>query len=168
MSQMTMSTQPGFFDLADSTIAGGQPLTDDSISKISHNAKFGAVRCEIIYMGFYANGNTVSAPLSPVDGYQYSYPECTFVIAGHCTRAPAPGFVPGQATFPAIANTNAGNVDGTVLLQYFDVDDANGAVSIFTAYEASQEQYNTNDGFVKVLAICQRLSQTLPTGVGGD
>ena len=52
MSQMLMSSIPGFFDLADSTIAGGRPLTDYALAKISHNAKFGAVRCEIIYMGF--------------------------------------------------------------------------------------------------------------------
>ena len=31
MSQLTMASIPGFFDIADSAIAGGQPLTDDSI-----------------------------------------------------------------------------------------------------------------------------------------
>ena len=76
MSQMLMSSIPGFFDLADSTIPGGQPLTDYALAKISHNAKFGAVRCEIIYMGFYGPGDTVAPPVSPVDGYSYSYAEC--------------------------------------------------------------------------------------------
>ena len=80
MSQLTFASIPGFFDLADSAIAAGQPLTDDSISKISHNAKFGVVRAEQFYMGFYANGNTVAAPVSPVDGYAYSYAECLFFL----------------------------------------------------------------------------------------
>src|SRR5579875_2738055 len=79
MSQLTFTAIPGFFDLADSAIAGNQPLTDDSLQKISHNAKFAAVRCEVIFMGFYANGNTVPAPVSPVDGYVYSRAECVFI-----------------------------------------------------------------------------------------
>ena len=65
MSQLTLGAIPGFFDLADSAIAAGQPLTDDSMLKISHNAKFGTVRSKLIFMGFYANGNTVPTPIDP-------------------------------------------------------------------------------------------------------
>lgn len=166
MSQLTISTQPGFFDLADSTIAGGQPLTDDSLQKISHNAKFGAVRHERIFMGFYANGNVVPAPISPVDSYQYSYSEISFQFSVACTRAPAPGFVPGQATFPAIANTNAG--PGSLYRLTYDVNDANGAVLCLASYWTGSTETPTTDGIVKVYAHCQRLSQTLPTGAGGN
>lgn len=166
MSQLLISEQPGFFDIADSVMVGGQPLTDDTMTKISHNAKFGVVRCEIIYMGYYANGNTVAPPASPVDGYQYSAAECIFHGQLVSSRAPAPGFVPGQAAFPAIANTNAGA--GTLYAWYYDVNDANGQVTIFTAYWDGSNETNTTDGLVKVYAICQRSSQTLPTGVGGD
>ena len=49
MSQLTLGSIPGFFDLADSAIAAGQPLTDDSMLKISHNAKFGTVRSKLIF-----------------------------------------------------------------------------------------------------------------------
>lgn len=166
MSQLLMSTQPGFFDLADSTIAGGQPLTDDSLQKMSHNAKFGAVRCEVIFMGYYANGNTVPAPASPVDGYQYSYPECSFRFNVASSRAPAPGFVPGQASFPAFANTNAGA--GTQYYWYYDVNDGNGAVTTHMSYWNGSNETPTNDGTLKVYAVCQRLSVTLPVGIPGD
>lgn len=166
MSQLTMASIPGFFDIADSVMVGGQPLTDDILTKISHNAKFGAVRCEVIYMGYYANGNTVEAPQSPVDGYAYSYPECIFDARLVSSRSPAPGFVPGQAAFPAIANTNAGA--GTLYAQYWDCNDANGLVTIFTAYWDGSNEHNTTDGLVKVHAICQRSSLTLPTGAAGD
>ncbi len=73
MSQLLMASIPGFFDLADSTIAAGQPLTDYAILKISHNAKFAVSRHETIPMGFYGPGDTVPAPVSSVDGYTYSY-----------------------------------------------------------------------------------------------
>jgi hypothetical protein len=168
MSQLTMAEIPGFFDIADSVMMGGQPLTDDTITKISHNAKFGAIRHEKIFMGYYANGNTVPPPQSPVDGYQYSYAECSFSIAGFCSRAPAPGFTPGQATFPAPASTNAGASTGTILMMIYDINDANGVVRITMDYWASGTEYDTTDGFVKVFANCQRSSLTLPTGVSGD
>ena len=72
MAEFTLSAIPGFFDLADSALSAGQPVTDDSMLKISHNAKFGAVRSKLIFMGFYANGNTVPTPVDPDDGYAYS------------------------------------------------------------------------------------------------
>ena len=65
MSQLSFASIPGFFDLADVAIAAGQPLTDDSISKISHNAKFGVVRAEQFYMGFYRNGDVVPTAAPP-------------------------------------------------------------------------------------------------------
>src|SRR3974377_403446 len=102
MSQLSFSSIPGFFDLGDSAIAAGQPLTDDSIAKISHKAKFGAVRCEIIYMGFFTAGNTVGTPTSPVDGYTYSRSEVMYIPILASSRSPAARFTPGQAAFPRL------------------------------------------------------------------
>jgi len=59
MSQLTLSSIPGFFDISDSALAGGQPLTDDTMLKISHNAKFAAVRTELLFMGFFQPGDAV-------------------------------------------------------------------------------------------------------------
>ena len=165
MSQMLMSSIPGFFDLADSTIAGGQALTDYALAKISHNAKFGAVRCEIVYMGFYGPGDTVSPPVSPVDGYAYSYAECLFMPILYSSRSPAAGYVPGQATPPALANNDPGQGSLIVCPYQLDVNDANGKVEVQTYWSTSGAE---NQGTVKVLAICQRLSVNLPAGVSGD
>jgi hypothetical protein len=166
MSQMLMSSIPGFFDLADSTIAGGQPLTDYALAKISHNAKFGAVRCEIIYMGFYGPGDTVPAPTSPVDGYLYSYAECLFQIqCYYSSRSPAAGYVPGQATPPALANSSAGTGNLICAPYQNDINDANGKVTLQTYWSGNGVQ---NEGMVKVVALCQRLSVNLPAGVTGD
>jgi hypothetical protein len=160
---MLMSSIPGFFDLADGTIAGGQPLTDYALAKISHNAKFGAVRCEVIYMGFYGRGDTVLPPVSPVDGY--SYPECLFVPTLYSSRSPAAGYVPGQASPPALANSDSGQGNLIVCPYQLDVNDGNGKVVIQTYWSTSGAE---NQGTTKVLAMCQRLSVNLPAGVSGD
>lgn len=155
MSQLTFSAIPGFFDLADSAIAGNQPLTDDSLQKMSYNAKFAAVRCEIIFMGFFTSGNTVPTPSSPVDGYSYSRGECMFIPILASSREPAAGFVPGQASFPVLAN--ADNYTGNLVASPYqlDINDATGVVtcSVYGATNGAQAQ-----GTVKVYAMCQRSS----------
>jgi hypothetical protein len=155
MAQMTLSSQPDFFDLADSAFAVDQPVTDDLLVKLNHNAKFGAVRCEYIYMGYYKHGDTVPAPVSPVDGYAYSRGELLFDFRLVSTRAAGSGFVSGQATPPPIASSQPAN------LYYFvsDVDDATGNVSITVSYyKQGGSETVTNDGIVKVFAVCQRQS----------
>ncbi|MGH9406333.1 MAG: hypothetical protein ACRD3D_10930 [Terriglobia bacterium] len=155
MSQLTFSAIPGFFDLADSTIAGNQPLTDDSLQKLSHNAKFAAVRCEIIFMGFYTSGNTVAPPASPVDGYSYSRGEVQMFGMIFSSRAPAAGFVAGQATPPSL-ETNSQGAGNIIACPYqFDIDDATGLVTYETYWSTNGA---IAEGTVKVYAVCQRSS----------
>ncbi len=155
MSQLTFSAIPGFFDIADSAIVGGQPLTDDSISKISHNAKFGAVRCEIIYMGFYKPGDTVGTPTSPVDGYAYARAECMYIPIFASSRSPAAGFVSGQAAFPALATTDPGTGSLIICPYQIDINDSTGVLTCQTYWSTSGAE---NQGTVKVYAMCQRSS----------
>lgn len=159
MSQLTMSAIPGFFDIGDSALAGGQPLTDDSILKISHNAKFAAVRCEVIYMGFYTSGNTVPTPTSPVDGYAYQRSECTFIPVLASSRQPAAGFVPGQATFPILANSDLGTGNVLVTPYQLDVDDSTGVVTCQIYFSGNAAQ---NQGTVKVYCLSMRSSVNVP------
>jgi hypothetical protein len=154
MSQLTLASINGIFDLADAAIAGDQLLTDDSIQKISHNAKFGAVRCEIIYMGFYAHGNTVPVPASPVDGYAYSPSELSFFWIRFSNRAPGEGFVPGQAERPVQADSKSGSLYNV----RDDINDVTRVVDIHTTYWANGTETPTNDGILKVYALCQRAS----------
>jgi len=155
MSQLTLSSIPGFFDLGDAAIAAGQPLTDDSISKISHNAKFGAVRCELIYMGFFAPGNTVGAPASPVDGYAYSRSEGMYIPILASSRSPAAGFTPGQAAFPTLATSDPGTGSLIICPYQLDINDTTGVLTCQTYWSTSGAE---NQGTVKVYAICQRSS----------
>jgi hypothetical protein len=171
-----MSSIPGFFDLADSTIAAGKSLTDYILAKINHNAKFGAVRCEIIFMGFYGPGDTVPPPASPVDGYQYSYAECLFIPTLYSSRQPQAGYTPGQSTPPALANLDLGAGVPLVCPYELDVNDANGKITV-SVYFTGGALGGTiggsgggafNQGTVKIMALCQRLSVNLPAGVSGD
>jgi hypothetical protein len=155
MSQLTMASVPGFFDIQDTAIAGGQPLTDDSIQKISHNAKFSAVRCELIYMGFFTAGNTVGAPTSPVDGYTYSRSEVMYIPLLVSSRSPAAGFTPGQAAFPSLATSDAGTGSLIICPYQVDINDTTGVVTCQTYWSTSGAE---NQGTVKVYAICQRSS----------
>jgi hypothetical protein len=159
MSQLTMSVIPGFFDIADSALAGGQPLTDDSILKISHNAKFGVVRNEIVYMGFYTAGNTVPTPTSPVDGYAYQRSECAFIPILVSSRQPAAGFVPGQSTFPILANNDLGTGTLVVVPYGLDIDDSTGLVTCQVYFSGNAAQ---NQGTVKVYCLATRSSVNVP------
>lgn len=155
MSQLTFSAIPGFFDIADSVIAGNQPLTDDAIQKISHNAKFGVVRIELFYMGFFTAGNTVGTPTSPVDGYAYARAECAYVPILASTRSPAAGFVAGQAAFPTLANSD--NYTGNLVASPYvlDINDTTGVVTcqVYGSGNGAQSQ-----GTVKVYCIAMRSS----------
>ncbi|HUI42098.1 MAG TPA: hypothetical protein VL523_09025 [Terriglobia bacterium] len=155
MSQLTMSAIPGFFDIADSAIAGGQPLTDDSILKLSHNAKFGAVRSELFYMGFYTSGNTVPTPTSPVDGYAYQRTECMLIPIFASSRQPAAGFVPGQAAFPTLANNDLGTGNLLIVPYALDINDGTGLVTCQVYFSGNAAQ---NQGTVKVYCVATRSS----------
>jgi hypothetical protein len=158
MSQLTFASIPGFFDLADAAIAAGQPLTDDSISKISHNSKFGAVRAEQFYMGFYTNGNTVPSPVSPVDGYAYSRAECLFFLIHASSESPAAGFVPGQANFPALnPAAGSGSIVGTPFQMFIQPSTGTtpGQITLQNYYSTSGA---VNEGTVAVYCLAQRLS----------
>ena len=100
MAQMTFAVIPGFVDLPDSAIAADQPLTDYSITKISNNAKFAAVRQER-FQGYYKHGETVLLPTSLVDGYQFSRQELRYEWSLH-SPLNATGLTNGTANPPAL------------------------------------------------------------------
>jgi hypothetical protein len=161
MSQLTLSSIPGFYDLADGTIAAGQPATDDAVLKISHNAKFGALRCEIIYMGFYHNGDTIPWPASPCDSYQYQAGEVMFLWSIYSNRSPVAPFTPGQQLPPPQSSSQPQNG----LYNFpggWDINDLTGVVTLRTTYySGGGAEIVNNDGIIKVYAFCQRSSQAV-------
>ena len=160
MAQMTFAAMPGFVDLPDGNLAADQPLTDYDLTKISNNAKFGAVRPEVFY-GWYKNGETVLIPVSPVDGYTYARAELEYEVSAWCSRSPATDAATnGALTKPARADLNDG--PGALFLMDFWVEEKNeanpGLVHCEVHYWNNGSEYPTNGGFVKVRTIASRLS----------
>ena len=153
------STVPGAVDIPDANLEADQPVTDYSLTKISNNAKFAAVRPETFY-GWYRNGETVALPTSPVDGYHYTRAELEYEVAAWCSRSPV-GPTNGALTKPARANGNGGA--GNLYLMDFWVEEKNEASpglvhSLVSYYIEGGAETLTNDGFVKVRTIATRLS----------
>jgi hypothetical protein len=158
MAQLTWATQPGAVDLPDANLAADQPLTDYDLTKISNNAKFGAVRVETFY-GWYKNGETALLPVSPVDGYAYSRQELEYSVAAFCSRSPA-GATNGALARPSRQNANDGP-GSLFLLDYWieEKTDTNpGLVHLETHYWDGSTETVTNGGFVKVRTVAVRLS----------
>jgi hypothetical protein len=157
MSQLTWGTIPGFFDLNDSVLDPDQPVTDDLLKKINHNAKGAAVREEIFGPYYFQHGNTVALPTSPVDGYAYARAELKYIWCEYSNRAPGGGFSPGQSTPPTTASNNAGA--GYVYYTERHVDRTTGVVSLVTHYHVEGGATTvTNDGTVAVLVVARRSS----------
>lgn len=148
--RLTLAAQPSFTDLSDGLLQPNLPVTDTVIQAMVANAKLAAVRCESIYMGYYENGNTVGVPTSPADGYTYLQSEVLYIASLRSTRAAAPGFIPGQAAPPLLAAGQA----GSPIVFASDVDDSTGLVTSAVFYDKG----GSNDGLMKVYALCQRQS----------
>lgn len=148
-SQLQISTQPSFNDLADSTLAANTVLTDTSLQAISRNAKFGVVRCEIVYQGFYKHLDGIALPVSPVDAYVYTAAEVQYDFELYTTRGPGTGFASGQVQAPPIAAGQSGN------LFWWTADiDATATVRLAMAYADGTTA--VGDGLLKVYAMGQR------------
>jgi hypothetical protein len=83
----------------------------------------------------------------------------------YSNRPPQAGYTPGQATPPAQAINQPSSIYN---FGPWDINDANGLVSLQTTYWDGKVETVTHDGTVKVFAVCQRLSVNLPAGVSGD
>ncbi len=160
---LTIATPPTFYDQPDAGYASNIPLTTTRMKRLNNNAKYGVVRNECIYMGFFKNGNVVPLPVSPVDGYTYSQAEVQYRARLTCSRPPAGGFTPGQKPWPGVASSGTGG--GTVLYTYHNVDDASGLVNTIVSYFDGSKETVTSDGFCKVYATCQRADVSMQTGV---
>jgi hypothetical protein len=153
MSQFLWGAPPPFTDLDESGFAANKPLADGDLIHLNQNAKFGAVRAEYLYQGFYKHGNVLPLPVSPVDGYAYTLAETLYVPRLYMTRAPGADFIPGMLHPPGISFSQPGN------LFYWITDvTAAGAVQSEVSYlkQGEGSDTHTNDGCVKVYSWCQR------------
>lgn len=140
MSQLLVSAAPGFVDIPEGTnCAANQPVTDYTLTKISQNAKYAALRSGAFDMGFYGPGDTVPTPTRPEDGTLYLRSECVFYLLPYSMRSPAPGYVPGQSAPPALASTDPGTASNPPLLSPYiwKIDPLSGVLTLQVYYAVS-------------------------------
>ena len=160
MSQLTFSTIPTPTDVSDSEFNAGAPLVWQQLAQMSDNARTAALRPELLYLGWYKNGNFLPLTISPVDGYMYSRAEVRYRIVGFSSQPPI-AFTSGQKVRPVLGPSQGLRIDSWE----FDIDDSLGQVLTNVTYEAANPGFPgggasglTGDGCVKVLAVCTRQS----------
>jgi hypothetical protein len=158
---LTMGIEPGLLDLSDTALANTTgEVCDDVLWQINHNAKMAAVRTEVFDMGYWIDGQVVPTPTSAVDGYAYSYAECTFdysfvtsspVVSGSPYSSAV--FVPGEKDFPGLGAT-----DSTLITDPYTVFvDASGNVTC----KVYTNQGSVAEGAVRVICTAQREASPL-------
>lgn len=155
---LTMAAVPAFADMSDSLFATDQPYAETRLKNLNHDAKFAIVNSEVIYMGQYGNGDVVLPPVSPVDGYAYSYAEVEQFVYSWVWTTPRSGF----AT-PTRSNGKPQNQLGRLEANV----DATGNVSTSVIYYDDGE-IPTNDGLLAVVAFCRRKFCECGPAVYGD
>lgn len=146
---LVLNTQPGFSDQPDSSLAAGQYARGLQIAKISGNAALGMCRMEF-FQGVYTSGETVPAPVSAVDGYQYSRDELNYV----------------WGVFSTIdANGTPWATNLALWFAEWSVDQETGEVYCEEFYRDDAHWQKTNAGVLQVFTIGQRQRDTLTAAV---
>src|SRR5262249_28790786 len=143
---LTLNQVPGFSDLPDAAIAAEKIAIGLHMARISNNAAFGMVRLET-FVGVYQHADTVPAPVSDIDGYQYQRSELNYYWVPANTGNPKTGF----ATYAP---------PWTMWYVDVKVDQATGVVFSEVGYRGNSDhpdrQAKTNDGLILVVTIAQR------------
>jgi hypothetical protein len=141
---LVMASVPTYSGITGSTVALDKPLTQLMAQALNDDAKFAVVDHEVFYLGEYTNGESVTLPVSPADGYHYSAAECKFQFSWRWTAPGAspmaqPSLSDGQLA-PIKASVNSSGVVSTTI---YYVDNSGNLISF-------------NDGRIAVFAFCQR------------
>ena len=138
LASMSTQVQSGMVDISYGTVETGGYISDDTLTGLSYTSKYGGIREETFDMGFYRNGDQVKTPISPVDGYAYSYDECNFEwtfassskVSGNAFAVGGPStFTPGTLYFPALSPFTLQSGETIVTVPYVTFIDQTGNVT---------------------------------------
>lgn len=140
------SGPPAYQDLTDTHFATDKACNQTLMQSLNTNAKYGCVKAECFYMGEFKNGDIVSPPTSPADGYAYLLRECTFVFSWRWTTVGATPF-----KIPDVFNLE--NLNDVTC----SINQTTGAVSISVDWEKSGANVSRTDyGRVAVFCFTRR------------
>ncbi len=146
MPNLTLAGIPGFADVPNSVLEAEQDALGIHLNRISQNAHFGMVRCEI-FTGIYYNEDVVELPTSRYDGYQFQRDELMYIWTPQNT---------------ANKDTNWATYREPWTMWYLaaDVNQETGEVLSAIGYRGNNDhkdrQAETNDGALQVFTIAQR------------
>lgn len=143
LTSLVVTTPPVYSPVLDSEVATDAAVTDSIMKRVNRNAKFAALSAEIMYMGEFTDGETVPKPVSPADGYVYTYAEVTLVGFWRWTTQG------DQLTDPTDPNHKQIGDLG------YGIDPATGAFGTDVEYYHSG-YYASDDGRMIVMAFCKR------------
>lgn len=143
----TLNTPPGMTEIDNTLLTAGSPASGFVFSALKENASFGSVVPEFFY-GEYKNGETVSLPISTVDGYQYQQSELIYMWEVRNT----------------VSNTNGEpSAQGGLLYGEWYVEQNTGKVHVAESYQVGGGQGQggtlTNDGILAVWTVGVRARQ---------
>lgn len=143
-ANLVIASSPSYSAITGSWIAQDKPLTQQLAQGLNSDAKFACINKEVFYLGEYHNGQTVTMPHSPADGYAYSSAECKFMFSWRWT---SPGG--SHLSAPALSNGQLGPMIASV--------NSSGVVSTTIKYIDNSGNLNSfSDGQIAVFAFCQR------------
>jgi hypothetical protein len=142
---IVLNNIPGFSDLADSNFAGEQFALGINFARALDNATFGMVRPEV-FVGRYINGDTVTLPTSPIDGYTYEREELSYAYSFSLTG--------GTST----SSNGAPSLPGAVRYLAAEVNQVTGLVSTYVEYLVGNGSGAaiSNDGTLTVFTFATR------------
>lgn len=144
-TNLVMAASPTYSSISSALIGTDDALVQSLIQGLNDDAKFSVVNDEVIYLGEFYNGQTVPQPVSPADGYTYSYAECKFMHSWRWT----PNGNNTTVVAPPISYGQLGPMKASV--------SALGVVSTSIGYLDANGNLNTvNDGRISIFAFCVR------------
>lgn len=84
------TTANDFFEIPITNFIPGRPLTEQTVTQLAENVKESAYAIEFFGPFNHVQGDTVSLPTSPTDGYTYSRKELLSIWQWHDTGNPKP------------------------------------------------------------------------------
>jgi len=152
MSNLVVQYTPHFQGDLTSLINIDDPWSEDLARRLNVAAKFSVLKNEVIYMGEFKHGDTVPTPISPADGYPYTYAETQFIPSwrwstqGNLYREPDNYLGQLQRMEMAVAPTT-------------------GVVTLRVDYKGDENsQYTTTHGRIAVHALTTRSVAIGPVG----
>jgi hypothetical protein len=157
---LAMTSTAAYDAITAGWIATDEPLSQQLAQGLNDDAKFATVSTEVFYMGEFVNGDTVPLPVSPVDGYTYSYAEIAFQFAWRWTTLNSAYVQPPITSWPFVGIEQLGPF-------FASINASTGAVSVSVdwIYNGGEDLINlTTYGRIAVFAFCRRSATpgTLP------